>query len=186
MVVWVSTGVSGERIQEAKQHVRAMFAYLTGAAADGTLHMHERVGKTELPEQGARAPESTGKRRFIVIPLVVRHRPVFGALQFEGAVPFDKDDLMFANAIANQLAIAIDRHYAWRRDVARRDDAQEEGRAQRFLFEHARRAIRTRERILAVVSHDLRNPLSGIILATHHLAKMQVVEKQRDHFPTDS
>jgi signal transduction histidine kinase len=130
---------------------------------------------------------------------VVANRPPFGALQWEGAQPLDKADLMFANAITNQLAIALDRDRAWRRDIQRRETA-EEGRtdaevsgatsergrisaelsSDRYevlaaenarLYEQARQAIRVREQILAIVSHDLRNPLGTILMTASILAK---------------
>jgi signal transduction histidine kinase len=137
--------------------------------------------------------------RFIVIPLVVVHHPPFGALQLEGAQPFDEADLMFVNAIANQLAIALDRDRARRRDITRRENAEEErsqaeasgatsergrliaeGASTKYealavenarLYTQAQQAVRVREQILAIVSHDLRNPVGTILMATTLLAQ---------------
>ncbi|HET6436575.1 MAG TPA: hybrid sensor histidine kinase/response regulator [Anaeromyxobacter sp.] len=39
------------------------------------------------------------------------------------------------------------------------------------LNEELREALQAREDVLAVVSHDLRNPLSTVLLGTHHLAR---------------
>src|SRR2546430_1254204 len=59
----------------------------------------------------ARPPEdlSQSASSFILIPIVVDHHPIFGALQFETAGALDEEDLVFANAVVNQLAIALDR-----------------------------------------------------------------------------
>jgi len=99
---------------------------------------------------------------------------------------------MFINAIANQLAIALDRDRAWRRDITRREDAEERQeqaettsaaaeRARLFaeearakyealasenarLYAQAQQAVHAREEVLAMVSHDLKSPLGTILL----------------------
>jgi len=149
---------------------------------------------------GVRTPVVAGRddeaarRDLIVIPLVVTNRPPFGALQVEGIRPLDEKDRIFVNAIATQLAIALDRDRAWRRDITRREDAEEgrtdaeakgatsergrikaESSSDRYealavenarLLAQAQQAVRVREQILAIVSHDLRNPLGTILMAT--------------------
>jgi len=107
--------------------------------------------------------------------------------------------LIFINAVANQLAVALDRARAWRLDVTRRehaelgrDKAEREGATadrERIdaevtssqyqalaaenarLYAQAQQAVHVREQILAIVSHDLRNPLSTILMTTGVLAK---------------
>ena len=209
MNVWPSEGQDSEQMRAVKEHVEAAYAYLVGAAST------ESLGKPDT--------EGNLAKRFIVIPLVVAHRPPFGALQLEGAQPLDKTDLMFVNAIANQLAIALDRDRAWRRDITRREHAEEgrthaeegrtdaeEGRTdaeargatserERIsaesssdkyealagenarLYEQAQQAVRVREQILAIVSHDLKNPLGTILMTTDALAKRR--EERRRGLP---
>lgn len=128
MIVWPSRGSDPERLQLAKRHATETYAYLVGApplnAHDVHEHMREDLGPTTLPapERGNTALDNA--RRFIVIPLVVGRGAVFGALQLEGATRLDRSDLEFVNAIANQLAIALDRNRAWGHDVVRRREAQ--------------------------------------------------------------
>ncbi len=138
-------------------------------------------------------------KRFMVIPLVVAQNPPFGALQLEAARPLDKTDLIFVNAVANQLAIALDRDRAWRRDITRRELAEErqahaeakEAAAERErvaaesskekyetlaaangrLYEQAQKAVYAREQVLAIVSHDLRTPLGAILMTAAGLTK---------------
>jgi signal transduction histidine kinase len=219
MIVWPSEGQSSEQMAAVKDHMQAAYKYLVGAPSTEALHLSEQAGMTTLPKQGEN--QEGLANRFIVIPLVVARRPPFGALQLEGAQPLDKADLIFVNAIANQLAIALDRERAWRRDITMREHAEEgrthaeEGRTHaeerrtdaedrrvtadrgRVIAEHSREkyetlaadnarlyeqaqlAVRAREQILAVVSHDLKNPLGAILMTTDALAKRGVVEERR-------
>lgn len=196
MIVWPSEGLTGERLQAAKEHATAAHAYLVASASNGPREVQEVLGTTQLPRQTASegAPDP-----FIVIPLVVAHRRPFGILQLEGAHPFDESDLMFVNAIANQLAIAMSRDRAWRLDIRRREraevrqtDAENKGAtaerdratARRSsdiyetlasenarLYGQAQQAVHVREQILAVVSHDLKNPLATILMTAGTLEK---------------
>lgn len=197
MLVWRSEGQNSEQLRAVKEHVGNAYRYLIGAASTESLDLREQAGLTALPPQVG--TEGDLAKRLLVIPLVVSQRPVFGALQLEGARPLDKMDLMFVNAIANQLAVAIDRDRAWRQDITRREHAEEgrtdaeatsataergrvlaESSSEKYealasenarLFAQAQQAVRVREQILAVVSHDLRNPLGAILLTTAALAK---------------
>lgn len=207
MMVWPSEGQNTEQMRAVKEHVETAYTYLIGAASTESLDLSEQVGMTVLPRQAG----TEVAKRFIVIPLVVANRPPFGALQLEAARPLDKTDLIFVNAIANQLAIALDRDRAWRRDIMRREYAEEEraraeargataeleriiaeGLREKYealaaenarLYEQAQQAVRVREQILAVVSHDLRDPLGTILLTTGDLAKRGVPEERRGGLP---
>jgi signal transduction histidine kinase len=197
MIVWCSEGQSPEQMRAVKEHLEKSFGYLVGATSTGSVDRSERAGITALPRREGTAENPA--HRFIVIPLVVAHRPPFGALQLEGAQPFDETDLMFVNAIANQLAIALDRDRVRRRDITRLEHAEEErtqaettgatsergrliaeGSSTKYealaaenarLYEQAQQAVRVREQILAIVSHDLRNPVGTILMATTLLAQ---------------
>ena len=72
---------------------------------------------------------------------------VVGTLTFAAAASrrrYGADDLVFAQEIARRASMAMDNAH---------------------LHEQARRAIQSREDLLAVVSHDLRNPLSVILVS---------------------
>jgi signal transduction histidine kinase len=90
--------------------------------------------------------ERTGACSLLLTPLVARER-VVGAICY-GFGPSERqhseDDQLLAEEIAAHAALAID-------NLA--------------LFEKAQHAIRARDGMLAVVSHDLRNPLEVIALA---------------------
>ncbi len=187
MVSWAAAGQSAEQMLEGRRHLEGAYSYLVGAEASAFLTcQHEE--HVNLP--GPATPSVDLAQRFIVIPLVVGHRTPFGALQLEGARGLDKHDLMFVNAIANQLAVALERDRAWRKDIAQRTAAEilkekyealanENAR----LYEQAQIAIAQRERILAVVSHDLRTPLTTVLMTLQVLVKSQAPEERRKGLP---
>jgi K+-sensing histidine kinase KdpD len=197
MVVWRSEGQSAEQQRAVKAHVEVAYRYLVGAGATESLDLRELAGKTALPHS-METDERPGKRS-IVIPLVVPNGPPFGALALEGARSLDETDLIFVNAISNQLAMALDRKRAWQADISRREHAERartyaeamkaeaeqqracaEGLLEKFealaaanatLYRQEQQAVRMREQILAIVSHDLRNPLGTILLTQGVLGK---------------
>src|SRR5688572_6672910 len=124
MISWPSEDVDVEMMEAAKAHAETAFRYLVGARSSEPLDLHEESGRTALPQPVDPQPESIDRKRFIVIPLVVDRNPPFGALQLEGAHELREPDLVFVNALANQLALALDRHYAWQRDITRREEAE--------------------------------------------------------------
>src|SRR5262249_31256754 len=88
---------------------------------------------------------ASGVRSMMVLPLKIRGR-TFGAVTFAAAESgrhYSSSNFQFAQLIANRLAAAID-------NVR--------------LFAERKRAIETRDEILAIVSHDLGNSLSAIQL----------------------
>ena len=87
--------------------------------------------------------DSLGVTALLTLPLVARER-IIGALTFlatDGERAYDTDRMARATALVKLAAFAIEN--AW-------------------LYQTAQIAIRTRDEILGVVSHDLRNPLSAI------------------------
>jgi signal transduction histidine kinase len=129
-----SADVNEDRMQAATSRARTVCACLMG---------------------GVRLDKIESKCGYLDIPLAVTGKAIFGVLQFESVRPFDESDLIFTHAIANELAAAIDRAYAWQLEVAR--------------CRRAEAARAERERILAVVSHDLRNPLQVIAMSANML-----------------
>jgi PAS domain S-box-containing protein len=92
-----------------------------------------------------------GLHSFIVVPLAARGRPL-GAMTLayaESRRRYTPSDLKVAEELARRAAFGI--------EMAR-------------LYRQSRRAVRARERLLAVVSHDLRNSLATVLLNASALA----------------
>ena len=101
-------GVGPDQLRAAKAHARRSYAHLVGAAAAGSIVWND-VGAIGASNDGQTA-EPVDHQNFIMIPLVIEHRPIFGALQVEGSGEMDEMDLVFVNAVVNQMAIALDRY----------------------------------------------------------------------------
>lgn len=107
MMGWPAAASGSKPLRAVVAHVETAYASLV-------------TTPTPPPAGDADAPSS---ERVVVIPLVVADRPPFGVLQVEGTNPFDRTDLLFVHAIANQLAIAFDRDRARQRDISRRESS---------------------------------------------------------------
>lgn len=104
----------------------------------------------EQDENRAKTMRAVGLKSKMVVPLMARGQ-VFGALTFVAAESdqrYTTADLAFAEEIARRVAMAI-------------DNAQ--------LYALEQKGTRAREDLLAIVSHDLRNPLGTILMSVHVL-----------------
>jgi signal transduction histidine kinase len=94
------------------------------------------------------------------VPLQARGRTL-GALTLAMTQPgrqFDREDLFLTHDLARRTALAL-------------DNAR--------LFRHAEAAASWREQVLAIVSHDLRNPLNVISIATGALLRGWPADAER-------
>lgn len=108
-LTWRAKNENDARLQEARAHAQKTYDDLVGTTVDLNLEHAETHVLASIEEL---EPEAEGKSRFFFLPLVVRHSEIFGALQVEDGISFDEEGLAFVNAVANQLAIAIDRQVA--------------------------------------------------------------------------
>ena len=156
-----------ERARSAEIVRRAQFVAEVTAAVSSSLDIDEclqRVAERLVPTLGERcaidlviAPERMRRiaiapadatdlvgdsRAKLVTPLVSRDR-VVGAITYAAARGFTSEDRVLADDIAERIALGI-------------ENAR--------LFADAQRAIRGRDELLAIVSHDLRNPLGVVDL----------------------
>lgn len=104
------------------------------------------VGMAEDDEHG-RILHTTGARSAMVVPMIARNetRGAIALFSTQERRDFDADDLALAEELARRSALAL-------------DNAR--------LYRKARAAIEARDDVLAVVSHDLGNPLSAIRIGT--------------------
>ena len=142
-LAWHAEGVAPTAEDAACERARAGYRYLVSRASSEPW----RASDVE---------------RLILLPLVVDHGRVFGALSLECTAALREPDLAFVNAVGNQIAIAIGRQHAI-------DEKQAVAEA----------AIRARQELLATVSHDLKNPLNVIIMNVELLAKCDLPEPRR-------
>ena len=129
IVPWSAQGVSDGKVRTATKHAVTSYEYFSGVTS--TLEASAAGLGGAVPEPQLRAD----KKNFIAIPLAVGRSAVFGVLQLEGPTSFNESDLIFLNAIGNQLAVALDRHYARERETFARAQAEEAERRMRFLSE---------------------------------------------------
>ncbi|HET6284240.1 MAG TPA: ATP-binding protein [Polyangia bacterium] len=114
----------------------------------------------QYPEVAAGVPPRS-EYAIASLPLMVHGRCI-GALAFtfDARRAFDSEERGFLTVLARHCAQALDR--------ARLFEAEQRARAE------AEAAARTREEVLAVVSHDLRNPLGVIMMNVVTLARLHV------------
>jgi signal transduction histidine kinase len=107
-MVWQGGDGDEEALRTAKAHALGAYSYLVRSGVD-----------LEGPEAAPRAlrghprkaidDQTEGPSRFVLLPIVEDHHPIFGILQFETHATPQEDDVVFVNAVVNQLAVALDR-----------------------------------------------------------------------------
>lgn len=118
-------------------------------------------------------------RSAMIVPLRGRER-VFGAISFiyaESGRHYTQDDLVLAEELARRAAVVIER----RRLEDERAQLLERERGAR---QYAELANRSKDEFLAVVSHELRNPLSVILGRTQLMMMKQPPEEMKKHLNT--
>ena len=111
-------------------------AWRAGARVDG----FSAAAVADVDEAAATVIQRLEPRVVVTLPLVARAR-LLGLLRLFRHEPLDREDLELAAAIAARAAMAI-------------DNAR--------LLDEVRRAVRSRDETIGVVSHDLRNPVNAM------------------------
>jgi len=135
----------------------------------------EVVEQVTLPylESFAQGPEhlqallATGITSFVAVPLVARGQSL-GALFLGSSTPsrvFGPGDLPLAEALADRAAMAIVNARLYRTSV---------------------QASQLRDQVLSIVAHDLRNPLSTILLQAALLRRHGPEPERRSHKPEEA
>lgn len=114
--------------------------------ADGTV-----FAAGGWPPESAEVMDRLSPGALVSIPLSVQRRPV-GVLTLivDGAEGLSGDQARLAREFAGRAAVALE---------------------MALMYEEVCRAVRMRDELMSIVSHDLRNPLSAILMITAVLAE---------------
>jgi len=110
--------------------------------------------------------QQLGPKSWMIVPLIGR-RDVLGAITFaitESARRYRRTDLLFAEVVARQAAIAVESARLYREAEAARSAAEAANRA--------------KDEFLSTLSHELRNPLNAVTGWATMLAGDQLDEEQ--------
>jgi PAS domain S-box-containing protein len=123
----------------------------------------ELVRASSISETHHRILEGVAPRSLMSVPLTVSGK-VLGVLTLvasESGRRYGPDDLVLAEELARRAALAI-------------DNAR--------LFNEAQQATRARDELLAIVAHDLRNPLNTVYMSCSTLLESaSAVERPAEH-----
>jgi PAS domain S-box-containing protein len=164
---------------EASPLLRATLVEQRVLRIDDAVPSHESGGRPEVP-----AAESE-LRSYLAVPVLARSGEAFGALLFGHAGPgrFTSKHERLAAGIAVQSAVALENARLYRTVREQKDQLE-------FAVERARLADRRKDEFLAMLGHELRNPLAPIatalalmdLKAPNTLTKERaVIHRQVDH-----
>ncbi|MBI2387749.1 MAG: HAMP domain-containing histidine kinase [Elusimicrobia bacterium] len=182
LFAWLSAGDRPERLACLERRAEAAFELVTGLPpAD--------LETRRAPLPGA-APAEDASPEPLVIPLALRGQAAFGVLQLETAAAVDREDRVFLETAANQVAIAIDRYYGRRRERLLRRQAEHSEKEARRVSENLERLVAERTARLEQtvkdlhsfaysIAHDLRAPLRHIHGYTEFVVERADPESKR-------
>ncbi|MEO6210157.1 MAG: PAS domain-containing sensor histidine kinase [Gemmatimonadaceae bacterium] len=109
-MVWQAEGESAQ-LRRALAHAQTTYGCLVRPGVDFELNEATAIELPPLPETATEATKES-KKTLAMLPFAVDGGASFGALQIEGARELEEPDLVFLNAVVNQLSIALDRYSA--------------------------------------------------------------------------
>jgi signal transduction histidine kinase len=116
------------------------------------------VGASSTLSQYITGRPDLGTRTMVFLPLVSRGQSIgIAAATASETKPFTRDDLALFTEVARRASLAI-------------DNAR--------LYLESQQAVRAREEVLAIVSHDLRNPLNAVTLGSSLLQMSETLSAE--------
>ena len=131
---------------------------------------HSLLEQAAEDEAHLQALERLGMTSLIITPLMARGRTL-GAIAFVASNSgrrYGEDDLVLAEELASRVALAVDNARLYE--------------AQQAALERAEEAVRSRDEVLGIVAHDLRNPLSSVRMAAYLLIETKLPDDRREDF----
>lgn len=157
--IWPTPGLSDDQQFTIVANARSSFAYFVSSSPANL--QAQPVTKTPIPPgHGAHLSKRSQRDDMVVVPLVIDREKVFGVLQIEGSRPLGEDEVRFANALANMIAVSLDRYNKARKESIFQKKHSDDLEA---AMEAAESASRTKSSFLANMSHEIRTPLTAIM-----------------------
>lgn len=153
------------------------------AARDGCRIVAESIQET--PDIRTDLVKSFGIRAYACHPLMEQHK-VIGTLSFGTKLKdnFNEDELALMNAVANQVAIAMNRI---RTEQVLRSQQQLMVKAERERNEALQKAMEMKDEFLSLISHEFRTPLNVIstaIQALNFVYADEMTDKVKEYMGT--
>ncbi|MFA6238043.1 MAG: HAMP domain-containing sensor histidine kinase [Bacteriovorax sp.] len=176
-IVWNSENSTDEQINSAINNAKESFIFLTNASASRSHDLRmadiqsEQLDGIYIGEK----TESIIKENYCVIPLVIDQLPAFGILQLEGSIRLEENDLEFIGALADLIAISVDRYHKTKfeqnlRKKEARASSSKLSRSQKHVLDlETERDLR--EKFVSLLTHDLRTPLTAIKMSAQLIQK---------------
>ena len=119
-----------------------------------------RLLETSLNPAYLKAVKAMNPQSALFLPLVAREQLIGALTLFRRGRPFDGDDLGFAEDLARLTALAL-------------DNAR--------LHDTVRASLRSRDEMVGVVSHDLRNPVAAVKMLSRTLLHEDGTDGKKAH-----
>lgn len=181
---WHADNVSKEQAAHAAAYANKSFAFFIGTAESVNSTLQSKsTALIELESiQTDPSDEPPNPNNYVVLPLIVDKLPAFGVFQLEGNGLLNEKDLGFVDALANLIAVAVDRHYhiEYRRELQERETKESSFKLSRTQAHVDDLEIekQLRESFVSLLTHDLRTPLSAISMSA------QLIQRQSDSSPS--
>jgi len=121
-----------------------------------------------------------GFRSCMMVPLVSRGRMlgVITLVRSEAGREYDRDDLSLAQELAARAALAVENAHLFERErkaaaeaQAQRDRESQAREKLETLAQELREAVQLRDNFLSVASHELKTPLTPLLIRLHTLVR---------------
>lgn len=183
-IVWNTENATQQKINAAINNANEFFTYLTNVSPlkSDALRMNNILSsQLDGVHTKERVQKETNKN-YCVIPLVVDQLPAFGILQLEGSLRLNEKDLEFIGALADLIAISVDRYHKTKLEKELRIREAQISSSKLSLSQTHVLELETerelRESFVSLLTHDLRTPLTAIKMVA------QLIERHKENSAT--